>query len=75
MPDDHGAQIRERGLPWPRFQGDEVRDLVEYSRAIPILMAGKQVPRWAGLMLILLYVVFAAGGCPECSRRSQTVFK
>lgn len=29
------AQIRERGLPWPRFQGDEVRDLVEYLRSLP----------------------------------------
>lgn len=27
------AQLRERGLPWPRFQGDEVRDLVEYLRS------------------------------------------
>lgn len=28
------AQIRERGLPWPRFQADEVRDLVEYLRSV-----------------------------------------
>ena len=28
------AQIRERGLPWPRFQGDDVRDLVEYLRSL-----------------------------------------
>jgi cytochrome c2 len=28
------AQIRERGLPWPRFRGDEVRDLVEYLRSL-----------------------------------------
>ena len=27
-------QIRERGLPWPRFQDDEVRDLVEYLRSL-----------------------------------------
>jgi cytochrome c2 len=27
------AQIRERGLPWPQFQGDEVRDLIAYLRA------------------------------------------
>ena len=27
------AQFRERGLPWPRFQGDDVRDLVEYLRS------------------------------------------
>lgn len=27
------AQIRERGLPWPRFQDDDVRDLVEYLRS------------------------------------------
>ena len=27
------AQFRERGLPWPRFQGDEVRDLVSYLRS------------------------------------------
>ncbi len=27
------AQIRERGLPWPRFEDDDVRDLVEYLRA------------------------------------------
>ena len=26
-------QFRERGLPWPRFQGDEVRDLVSYLRS------------------------------------------
>jgi hypothetical protein len=25
-------QIRERGLPLPRFQDDDVRDLVEYPR-------------------------------------------
>jgi hypothetical protein len=24
------TQFRERGLPWPRFSGDEVRDLVAY---------------------------------------------
>jgi cytochrome c2 len=28
------AQIRERGLPWPRFQDDDVRDLVEYLRSL-----------------------------------------
>ena len=28
------AQIRERGLPWPRFRGHEVRDLVEYLRSV-----------------------------------------
>lgn len=28
------AQIRERGLLWPRFRGDEVRDLVEYLRSL-----------------------------------------
>lgn len=28
------SQIRERGLPWPRFQDDEVRDLVEYLRSL-----------------------------------------
>jgi len=28
------AQIRERGLPWPRFRGDDVRDLVEYLRSV-----------------------------------------
>ncbi|MFI5395914.1 MAG: c-type cytochrome [Candidatus Binatia bacterium] len=28
------SQIRERGLPWPRFQADEVRDLVEYLRSL-----------------------------------------
>jgi mono/diheme cytochrome c family protein len=27
-------QIRERGLPWPRFQDDDVRDLVEYLRSL-----------------------------------------
>lgn len=27
------AQIRERGLAWPRFQGNEVRDLIEYLRS------------------------------------------
>ncbi len=27
------AQIRERGLPWPRFREGEVRDLVEYLRS------------------------------------------
>lgn len=27
------AQLRERGLPWPRFQGDDVRDLVAYLRS------------------------------------------
>jgi cytochrome c2 len=27
------AQIRERGLPWPQFQGNEVRDLIAYLRA------------------------------------------
>ncbi len=26
-------QIRERGLPWPRFENDDVRDLVEYLRS------------------------------------------
>jgi nitric oxide reductase subunit C len=27
-------QIRERGLPWPRFRKGEVRDLVEYLRSL-----------------------------------------
>ncbi len=27
-------QIRERGLPWPRFGDDDVRDLVEYLRSL-----------------------------------------
>lgn len=30
------AQIRERGLPWPRFQGEDVRDLVEYLRSLKL---------------------------------------
>jgi cytochrome c2 len=30
------AQIRERGLPWPRFQEDDVRDLVEYLRSLGV---------------------------------------
>ena len=25
-------QIRERGLPWPRFQDDDARDLIECLR-------------------------------------------
>jgi nitric oxide reductase subunit C len=28
------TQIRERGLPWPRFREGEVRDLVEYLRSL-----------------------------------------
>jgi cytochrome c2 len=28
------AQIRERGLPWPRFRDGDVRDLVEYLRSL-----------------------------------------
>jgi nitric oxide reductase subunit C len=28
------AQIRERGLPWPRFEDDDVRDLVAYLRSV-----------------------------------------
>jgi mono/diheme cytochrome c family protein len=28
------AQIRERGLPWPRFREGEVRDLVEYLHSL-----------------------------------------
>jgi cytochrome c2 len=28
------VQIRERGLPWPRFREGEVRDLVEYLRSL-----------------------------------------
>lgn len=34
-------EFKERGLPWPQFRGDEMRDLVEYLRSQSVELGAK----------------------------------
>jgi cytochrome c2 len=37
--------VQEKGLPWPKFEGDEMRDLVEYVRSFAPETASRTKPR------------------------------
>jgi len=37
--------VQEKGLPWPKFEGDEMRDLVEYIRSFARESASGRTPR------------------------------
>jgi hypothetical protein len=37
--------VQEKGLSWPKFEGDEMRDLVEYIRSFARESASRRTPR------------------------------